>query len=1126
MKKSDSQDSQKVSDLLKKLQASYLGKEEKPVKKKKAQSDEDDRKFREKLAAMLGKATSAKKNEASEEAVPVMAQDSEEISTPEESFSSPSPLPVEEPIIEEPKVSASKPKKRKEATKKEAQTKQKKQPVEKKITEEPIVKEQTIEEPIVEELTIEKPTIEDPIVEEPIVEEPTVEEPTIEEPIIEEPTIEEPIIEEPIIEEPIIEEPIIEEPIIEEPLPTVEEAPAVVIKPKAEAQPDTKPREPENKQTQPIRIVSNVTLPRRSDAPDFAKKEGARDPDSIVIRPRASGQPKAEAIVIRPRGTDKPKPTPEIQKEEISSTPIKIGKEVKPETERDPVPTRSETPKPIMKKEPNTTFVPPTPIPEAEPIKIIPQKTAFKQPASEKEEFGTKKKPNVTIPRSKKPIGKDTPEADKPTKRKMRRVINSIPVTTLEDDSLEEVLDEDLTENEVLIEEIPLDEPEEIAPSTEKPSIFERRKKQKQKQAEEELSALEVVRRRSGLSEDDLAMIFELGYENELGRLVGYENLKRLKTEHLKRVSQTNRHHYRTAFGYRGEEYAGRQQHDTVMAAYIHDRKKLILRLFFTAFLSLVLLFVEMPQLIGGTLLAPGTTYPYLLPIAGVLLLGLTAALSWRQIVAGLRKFLRFEPTPYTVPALLAPIAMLYSLLALFTTAPMLQVNFLTSLAFLVMTVCDVLRLSCEMRTLQILSAEGEKHVLASAVPRKKKLRQGDKIVKIVNDDIGENRYQVRTATETVGFFRRFNDMKSAARPFSILILAVLGLATVVAFVDAVCTSSITSALSAFMTVLMLGAPLSSCFGFFYPLSRANRLLSKRNCALVGEEAIEEYDAPKTLIFRDTSLYTAQKCTEIAVREGDDFRNDLRVSSILFRKLGGTLEPLGQSVPATQKTDPPVSVVRIQDNGVEAMVDNRYHILVGSAEFLRRGGVRVPKESTDKELRRTANVSLMYVAIDGVLKLSYEIEYHTKPTFENLIRDLADTGASIAVWSYDPNLSDSFLQKSRAENAEPVRTVKPNRFEEDMPLDIADTGAVALGKDRDIVYPLHAAAGIGMIRRFGLRMQLIATLLGGAAVAILSLLGQSGLFGIAPIAVYQAFWILVTAIATRSELNPEKLHLR
>ena len=1119
MKKSDSQDSQKVSDLLKKLQASYLGKEEKPAKKKKDQTDEDDRKFREKLAAMLGKATSANKDEAPEEALPVMAQEEAELPDPEESFSTSSPLHVEEPIIEEatkPKVSASKTKKKKEATKKEAQTKQKKQPVEKTITEEPIIEDQIVEEQIVEE----------PIVEEPIVEEPIVEEPIIEEPIVEEPIVEEPIIEEPIVEEPIVEEPIIEEPIIEEPMPTVEQAPAVVIKPKAEAHPDTKPREPENRQTQPIRIIPNVTLPRRSDAPDFARKEGMNDPDTIVIRPRVNGQPKTEAIVIRPRVTDKPKPTPEIQKEEISSIPIKIGKEVKPETEREPAPTRSEAPKPIMKKEPNTTFVPPTPIPEAEPIKITPKKATSKKVTAAEESAPTaKKKPNATVPRSKKPIIEENTATDKPTKRKMRRVINSIPVTTLDDDALEEVLDEDLTADTQL-EEIPMDEPEEITPVAEKLSIFERRKRQKQKQAEEQLSALEVVRRRSGLSEDDLAMIFELGYENELGRLVGYENLKRMKTEHLKRVSQTNRHHYRTAFGYRGEEYAGRQQRDTIMAAYIHDRKKLILRLFLTAFLSLLLLFVEMPQLIGGKLSALGKTYPYLLPIAGILLLALTAILSWRQIYAGLRKLLRFEPTPYTVPALLTPIAMLYSLLALFTTAPMLRVNFLTSLALLVMTVCDVLRLSCEMRTLQILSAEGEKTVLSPAVPRKKKLRQGDKIVKIVNDDIGENRYQVRTATETVGFFRRFNDMKSAARPFSILILAMLGLATVVAFVDAVCTSSISSALSAFMTVLMLGAPLASCFGFFYPLSRANRLLSKRNCALVGEEAIEEYDAPKTLIFRDTSLYTAQKCTEIAVREGDDFRNDLRVSSVLFRKLGGTLEPLGQSIPASQKTDPPVSVVRIQDNGVEAMVDNRYHILAGSAEFLRRGGVRVPKESTDKELRRTANVSLMYVAIDGVLKLSYEIEYRTKPTFENLIRDLADTGASTAVWSYDPNLSDSFLQRSRAENAESVRAVKPGRFEEDKPLDIADTGAVALGEDSDIVYPLHAAAEIGMIRRFGLRMQLIATLLGGAAVAILSLLGQSGLFGIAPIAVYQAFWILVTAIATRSELNPEKLHLR
>ena len=43
------------------------------------------------------------------------------------------------------------------------------------------------------------------------------------------------------------------------------------------------------------------------------------------------------------------------------------------------------------------------------------------------------------------------------------------------------------------------------------------------------------------------------------------------------------------------------------------------------------------------------------------------------------------------------------------------------------------------MKTLRLLSANGEKNVLVPATPRKKKLRQGDKIVKVINDDIGEN---------------------------------------------------------------------------------------------------------------------------------------------------------------------------------------------------------------------------------------------------------------------------------------------------------------------------------------------------------------------------------------------------
>ena len=294
----------------------------------------------------------------------------------------------------------------------------------------------------------------------------------------------------------------------------------------------------------------------------------------------------------------------------------------------------------------------------------------------------------------------------------------------------------------------------------------------------------------------------------------------------------------------------------------------------------------------------------------------------------------------------------------------------------------------------------------------------------------------------------------------------------------------------------------------------------------MGEEAVDELSCPKTLIFRDTDLCTVEACTEIAVRDGDDFRSDLRLSCILFRKLDGTLTVLGNSVPPSAKGDPNVSVVRSQDDGVEAMIDHLHHVLAGSADFLRRGGVRIPRESSDKTLRRTANVSPMYVAVDGVLKLSYEIQYKTDPSFESLIRELSDTETQIALYSYDPNLTNSFLQSLRAENADSIRAVKPGRFEETQPVDLADTGAVALGKHTDLAYPVYAAAAIGAVRRFGFRMQLISTLLGAGISVLLVLLGEPNLLSPLTVAGYHGFWLLVSILATHSEINREKLRLK
>jgi hypothetical protein len=87
---------------------------------------------------------------------------------------------------------------------------------------------------------------------------------------------------------------------------------------------------------------------------------------------------------------------------------------------------------------------------------------------------------------------------------------------------------------------------------------------------------------------------------------------------------------------------------------------------------------------------------------------------------------------------------------------------------------------------------------------------------------------------------------------------------------------------SAVILTLLFSLPLPAVLLFYYPLCRANHLLSAKGCALVGEESVMEYAKQKTVIFRDSDLYAAKKCTQTMVREGEDFRRDMQLASILF----------------------------------------------------------------------------------------------------------------------------------------------------------------------------------------------------------------------------------------------------
>ena len=693
------------------------------------------------------------------------------------------------------------------------------------------------------------------------------------------------------------------------------------------------------------------------------------------------------------------------------------------------------------------------------------------------------------------------------------------------DEALDDAFDEFIETEPSQAEEIPVDAPEVLQPKKKPTNLLQRMQMRREALAEKKMSAMEIIRRRSGFSDDDIEMIFELGYENELGRLVGYDNLKKLKYDHLHRMSRESNKRYRTAFGYCGQDSVTPQNKARTMAKYMYDRRFLIIRTLLSALALLLVLLLDYPVMIGGSFASFGASAPLLYPILSAILTVAATGLSYKQFNAGIRSYFKLIPTPYSTVSVIVPFVLLYDLVAMITQIPMLHLNCVAVGALLLLAVCDIFRLTSEMRVFRIITANTPKTVLEPTEPRKKKLKQGKKLIKIINDDLGEGFYHVHDASLTVGFFRRFNELEASYKPFRILLTLPMILGFLAGFVVAL-TNGLSDALNTFAAITVLGLPGAACLGFFFPLSHANNLLTHENCALIGEEAVEEYNESKTVIFNDYRLCRAVSCSEVSVREkNDDLRRDLKLAGILFRKIGGSLEEIGKAT-ATKTPDPSVALVRIADTGVEAVIDTQYHVIAGDANFMKKSGIRIPRETADRALRRSANIGLLYFAVDGVLKLTYDIEYALDPRFEVIAERLADPTTSVAIQSYNPNLSEEFLGQVRYADAVPVRVIKPGKYEADTLLDISDTGAVSLGGEGHIVNPLYAAKKIGQVKRISFYMQTAAATIAFLGTLIAMLISKQSILTPALFGLYYLAWTVASAILSLSLVNRRTLHLK
>lgn len=189
----------------------------------------------------------------------------------------------------------------------------------------------------------------------------------------------------------------------------------------------------------------------------------------------------------------------------------------------------------------------------------------------------------------------------------------------------------------------------------------------------------------------------------------------------------------------------------------------------------------------------------------------------------------------------------------------------------------------------------------------------------------------------------------------------------------------------AFSAILSVSAPFFLLLCYPLPFSKITRRLSQLGAALAGWYAAFSLSGERNLIIRDVDLFPKGSITLHGLKVFNNHSLEKSVShttSILNESKSG-LAPVFAELLKSQygKCERVYHLLHHESGGMEADVCGD-HVLLGTAAFLLRMGVRIPEQANAK--------SAMYLAVNGSLaalfNLQYKLPNDVRLSLENVVR--------------------------------------------------------------------------------------------------------------------------------------------
>lgn len=607
------------------------------------------------------------------------------------------------------------------------------------------------------------------------------------------------------------------------------------------------------------------------------------------------------------------------------------------------------------------------------------------------------------------------------------------------------------------------------------------------------------------LDETDINLMIALGYEDELSKTVGVDKVSEIEKQ---LDSESQGEDTRESAAFRGFEYTEKGQVKEILQSYKAEYNGMMLRLFGTLVLVVALFLYENVSLFGIEL--PGALnmlqYPAVHTLISLQLLVLCGALSWRQLLDGIKGAVTLKPTPQSLAAVAVAVAGIYDVV-IAIIAPKNGValyNFPAALCLALLVLCDLMNLKREIYSFTILADRREKFAVRakfepSMIPEEESLT-----------------LDIRRAAFIDNYFARTNRKPAANTRLNYVLLPVVALAIALAIVAFSTNKDAVGALNIFVLTVLFCMPVSTLIACSYPLFRASQIAYEQDTAIIGEASAEEYSGADTVSFADKDVFPSYQVKLRSIKLYGNARPDLVLfaAASVFSKVGGPLNDVLEL--ATKEFDRAESVelVRISETGIEAKVED-VNVLVGRAEFLEDYNI-YPLHDAEDDANTAGGARILYIIMDGALSAKLYVQYDMDVDFEFTLRELGRENIAARIRTYDPNIDDELISsKMRGKHYDVHVEKQMEAPTEPDPLASLDSGLVSRASAKSLIHTATMCSRLTHVEHTGGIIRGIALAVSLLIMLFLTLLSSSVGITSIYVALYQIFWMIPALIITR-----------